>query len=135
MAMPHVTCRMVVIRQRDILIAGYFGGFLILTFFLIHSITTTLALEAELALALCSLLLVVNFHGLDGVALRLVNTRFEHHGVLLGSVVLLELFAEGGFDALPNLWIDVRVCKQLTGRNEHTDVILGDKADGGTVRR
>jgi hypothetical protein len=77
----------------------------ILAFFLIHGVAASLALEAEFAFALRALLLIVDFHGLDCVALGLVDARFEYHCVLFGCVVLFQGFSESGFDALPHFYV------------------------------
>jgi len=78
---------------------------LILTFFLIHGVATSLALEAEFPFTLRALLLVIDLHGLDCIALGLVDARFEDHCILFGGVVFFQGFSKGSFDTLPNFYI------------------------------
>jgi hypothetical protein len=77
----------------------------ILTFFLVHGIAASLALEAEFPFTLCTLLLVVDLHGLDCIALGFVDASFEDHGVLFWCVVFFQSLSERCFNALPNFHI------------------------------
>lgn len=71
------------------------------TFFLIHCISRPLP-PAIPSLSRPSLLVkVLHFH--NRLALRLADPISKNHDLVLGSVVLGDLLAEGAFNTLPDL--------------------------------